>query len=76
MIAMTDKNTSHSERAKTFNHAFTIAFEVGGSTTEDGADVTAEQMAAALSKRIADLLANGEMLEAVGGPNDTYREDV
>ena len=75
-MAMTAKNTQQPAQAKTFNHAFTIAFEVGGSTTEDGADVTAEQMAEALRKRIADLMANGEMLEAVGGPYDTYPEGV
>lgn len=73
---MTNKNAQSAAPAKTYNHAFTIAFEVGGSTNKDGEDVSAEQMVAALRKRIADLMANGEMLEAVGGPNDTYAEDV
>lgn len=59
----------------TYNHAFTIAFTVAGSKAEDGEDVTAEQMAAALQKRINDLMANNEMLEAVGAPFDTFEED-
>lgn len=58
----------------TYNHAFTIAFAVKGSHSEDGEDVTAEQMEAALLKRIKDLMANNEMLEAVGGPFDTFKE--
>lgn len=61
--------------AKTFNHAFAIAFSVGGSSTKDGEDVTAEQMVQALQQRIKDLLANDEMLEAIGAPYDTYEED-
>lgn len=73
-MAMTTKTTLPAEPAKTYNHAFTIAFEVPGSKAQDGADVTAEQMVEALRKRIANLMANGEMLEAVGGPFDTYRE--
>lgn len=60
--------------APTYNHAFTIAFTVAGSKSEDGEDVTAEQMAAALQQRIKDLMANNEMLEAVGAPFDTYEE--
>ncbi len=75
MIAMTNKSAQPAAQAKTYNHAFTIAFEVPGSTTTDGEDVTPEQMVAALLKRIADLMANGEMLEAVGAPFDTHKED-
>ena len=61
--------------APTYNHAFTIAFSVPGSKCPDGEDVTAEQMAAALQLRIKDLMANDEMLEAVGAPFDTFKED-
>lgn len=63
------------EKPKTYNHAFTIAFSVPGSKCPDGEDVTAEQMAAALQLRIKDLMANNEMLEAVGAPFDTFEED-
>jgi hypothetical protein len=59
---------------KTFNHMFTIAFEVSGSTTENGTDVTPALLRTALQKRIADLDRNGEWNEAVGSPDDTYEE--
>lgn len=62
------------ESVATYNHAFTIAFSVPGSKCPDGEDVTAEQMAAALQLRIKDLMANNEMLEAVGAPFDTFEE--
>lgn len=58
----------------TYNHAFTIAFEVSGSSHPDGEDVTPEQMAAALRKRVDELLANDEMMEAMGAPFDTFEE--
>lgn len=67
--------TNTTAPTKTYNHAFTIAFQLGGSTDENGEDVTQEQMAEALYKRIKDLLANNEMLEAVGAPFDTFKED-
>jgi len=60
---------------KTYNHAFVIAFEVPHSTDKEGEDVTAQQMYDALIKRANDLMANDEMLEAVGGPTDSYVED-
>ncbi len=63
------------EKPTTYNHAFTIAFSVAGSMSEDGEDVTAEQMVAALQMRIKDLMANNELLEAVGGPFDSFKED-
>jgi hypothetical protein len=59
---------------KTYNHAFTIAFSVGGSTHPEGEDVTQEQLAIAILKRIADLVNNNELVEAVGLPFDTYEE--
>lgn len=68
----TDKPQSE---AKTYNHAFTLAFAVSGSECKDGNDVTAERMVEALQQRIKDLMANDEMLEAVGGSFDTYEEE-
>jgi hypothetical protein len=59
----------------TYNHAFTLAFSVSKSSDPTGANITAEQLAESLRTRIADLLANGEMLEAVGLPFDTYEEE-
>lgn len=57
-----------------YNHAFTVAFQLSGSTDKQGEDVTAEQMRDALRKRINTLMDAGEMLEAVGAPFDTYEE--
>lgn len=61
-------------KPKTYNHAFTVAFEVRGSTDPNGEDVTAKQLHDALRTRIIDLMAAGEMLEAVGIPFNTYVE--
>ena len=56
-----------------YNHAFDIAFSI---TSEDptGEDVTAEQMLDALISRAKTAYANGELLEAIGLPFDTYEE--
>lgn len=59
---------------KTYNHAFTLAFSVSGSTDAEGLDITAEQFYAAIIKRAQALLANDEMLEAIGAPFDSYVE--
>lgn len=59
----------------TYNHVFSVAFSIPGSTHPEGEDVTPERLKAALLKRIADLDAHDEWLEAVGGPDDTYEED-
>lgn len=58
----------------TYNHAFTLGFQIPGSSTDDGSDLTAEQVSAAITKRVADLMANNELLEAVGGPFDSFTE--
>lgn len=60
----------------TYNHAFTIAFELSGSTDPDGDDVTAEDLRSALLKRIEDLDSAGDFdwLEAAGAPYDSYKE--
>jgi len=60
---------------KSFNHAYTVAFEVRGSSCPDGEDVTADKLQAALTDRIKNLMDSGEMLQAVGAPYDTYEED-
>jgi len=61
---------------KTYNHAYTIAFELSGSTDPDGDDVTAEQLREALMRRIENLDSAGDLewLEAAGAPYDSYEE--
>lgn len=56
-----------------YNHAFSLAFEVI-SSKEDGSDVTQEQLALAIRKRVSNLIDNNEMLEAVGPPFDTFED--
>lgn len=58
----------------TYNHAYTLAFQIGGSVAEDGEDVTAGQMRDALRARVNELMENGAMLSAVGAPFDTFTE--
>lgn len=60
---------------KTFNHAYTIAFAVSGSKTEDGSDLTAEQFKPALLARIESICRNDNWKEALGAPYDTYEEE-
>jgi hypothetical protein len=59
-----------------YNHAFTIAFAVGGSTDSTGKDVTAAMLKQALLKRIEDLDNEDSWVEAVGASYDTYEEGV
>ena len=68
----------------TYNHAVTLAFEIQGSTTETGGDITAEQFEDALKRRIADMKADAQRYhkfdltkqwqEACLPPFDTYEE--
>mgnify|MGYP007135081995 CR=1 FL=1 len=60
----------------TYNHAYTIAFEVAGSKDPDGEDVTADVLKVALLKRIEDMDSSGDLewLEAVGAPFDSHEE--
>jgi hypothetical protein len=62
----------------TYNHMFTLAFEVSGSTSEGGEDVTAQQLFFALRNRMDRLNEGGanDWLEAVGAPDDTHEEKV
>jgi hypothetical protein len=62
------------QAARTYNHAYTIAFSVSGSRCEDGEDVTAQQMADALKLRVDDLIAKGHLLHAVGSAYDSFCE--
>ena len=59
---------------KTYNHAYTIAFEVPGSTDEDGEDVTKEQLLDALKQRVRNIECKDIVLDAIGDPYDTYEE--
>lgn len=61
--------------AKTYSHAYTIAFELSGSTCEEGSDVTPEQLIAALRARINDIEKKNEVEEAIGAPFDTHEEE-
>lgn len=58
---------------KTYNHAYSFCFSVSGSTTDDGMDVTAEQLRSALIHRLKHM-DDDELLEAVGAPFDTFEE--
>lgn len=70
------------EQKKSYNHMFTIAFEVV-SETDDASDVTANHLRAGLLNRINSLDStlgvfnriDGEWIEAVGAPCDTYEVD-
>jgi len=57
-----------------YNHAYTIAFTV---ITDDptGADTTAEQFDNAIRERCDDLMIAEEMVEAIGLPFDSYKEE-
>jgi hypothetical protein len=46
-------------KSKTYNYAFSLGFEVSGSTTLVGEDVTAEQLRDALCARVKELMGNG-----------------
>lgn len=60
---------------KTYNHAFSLGFSVAGSTDPEGEDITSAQFAAAVCRRIAELVEEEEWGEAVGAPFDSYEED-
>lgn len=58
----------------TFNHAFDLAFSLT-SRDEEAADVTSPMLRHAILRRLASL-SDMELVEAVGAPFDTYREDA
>jgi len=59
---------------KTYNHAYTLGFSLGGSTDPDGEDVTPDQLKAALERRMAELAEHDAWKESIGCPFDTYEE--
>ena len=54
-----------------FNHVFSVAYSLE-SDTPDGSDIGEHEHVAALLKRVAALIDNDEIIEAVGFPEDTY----
>lgn len=55
---------------KKYNHAFTIAFSVD--SDNDGENCTAEELLNALKKRVAQMEADDEVIEATGKAYDSY----
>lgn len=63
----------------TYNHMFTIAFCVPGSTSPTGEDVTHQDLQAAILQRLLDVTEEAEnggtdLTEVVGCPDDSYEE--
>jgi len=58
---------------KTYNHMYTIAFEL--ISENDGEDVTEQEILDALGKRLQELARTGTAVEAVGMPDDTFVEE-
>lgn len=52
---------------KTYNHAYSLGFEIKTSSTPDGSDISQSTMEAAIIDRIEDLIQNNELLEIVEG---------
>jgi len=59
----------------TYNHAFSFAVEVFGSTDSHAEDVTGAQLRAALLERI-NKLTDEEIVDACDAPYDTMEEDT
>lgn len=59
----------------TYNHAYTLAFEVPGSTDEQAEDVTQEQMLESLMSAIYGHVRKNTLVAAVGSAFDTHQED-
>jgi hypothetical protein len=55
-----------------YSHAFTLFFEVNGSTTEDGDELTDEQLRDAIYNRVPHLMAAGQLAIVIGAPFDTH----
>ena len=58
----------------TYNHAYTFAVEIKGSTDEDAEDVTGAQLRMALLERI-NKLSDEDILAACDSPYDTFEEN-
>lgn len=59
---------------KIFDHAFTIAFSLR-SATPDGSNCTPQKLRHAILTELAGL-GDGELLEAIGHPFDTYEVEL
>lgn len=58
-----------------YNHAFTLAFEVSGSKDPEGNDITGLEYARSLLFRIGELAKDESVWEgALGAPFDTFEE--
>ncbi len=68
--ASEDRAQKTANAVKTFDHAFTIAFNLR-SAAPDGSDSTPQELRHAIIARLA-ALDDGELIEAVGAPYDTY----
>lgn len=59
-----------------FNSVFTLAFSVDHKN-RDASDLTATDIRAAIQRRMADLnFLDGDLLEAVWPPEDTYDKET
>ena len=57
-----------------YNHAVSLFFEVV-SADPDGEDFTPAMLKEALLQRVVNLDVNGDWVEAIGLPSDTYVEE-
>lgn len=62
--------------ARSYNHVFSLQFQMGGSLDIDGNDITPQAMYDAIVARAKRLLENDEIIEAVGLPCDSCAEHV
>ena len=59
----------------TYNHAVTLAFEIQGSTTETGGDITAEQFEDALKRRLEEMRVDAAFNAKQGqGPEELTKQ--
>jgi hypothetical protein len=63
-----------SAKIPTFNHAYTIGFEISGSSEANAADVTGAQLREALQSRLASL-TDDQLKSACDSPFDTHEEE-
>jgi hypothetical protein len=61
---------------KTYNHAYTLAFEVKGSVDPQGDDVTWAMLRQAVLHKIAELDAGNTWIATLGIPFDTVEEET
>jgi len=66
--------SAEDHKITTYNHMYTVAFEVPGSTDEAGDDVTTDDLRKAMLLRIISMDTDDIWKECIGGPEDTYEE--